>query len=56
MESNKTLLLVLAFFIPPAAVYMKEGNKISTNFWINLVLWLFTWIGGVIHAFYLVLK
>jgi uncharacterized membrane protein YqaE (UPF0057 family) len=53
---NKTLLIILSIFIPPAAVYMKDGNKVTNNFWINLVLWLFTWVGGVIHALYLVLK
>ena len=53
---NKVVLIILAIFIPPAAVYMKDGNKITNSFWINLVLWILTWIGGVIHALYVVLK
>jgi uncharacterized membrane protein YqaE (UPF0057 family) len=53
---NKTVQIILAIFIPPLAVYLKDGSKITNNFWINLVLWVLTWIGGVIHALYLVLK
>jgi len=53
---NKTVLIILAIILPPLAVFMKDGNKLTTNFWINLVLFLFTWIGGIIHALYLVLK
>ena len=53
---NKTVLIILAIILPPLAVFMKDGNKLTTNFWINLGLFLFTWIGGIIHALYLVLK
>jgi uncharacterized membrane protein YqaE (UPF0057 family) len=52
---NKVVQIILAIVIPPLAVYLKEG-KIGTSFWINLVLWLLTWIGGVIHGLYVVLK
>jgi uncharacterized membrane protein YqaE (UPF0057 family) len=52
---NKVVQIILAIVIPPLAVYLKEG-KIGTNFWINLVLWLLTWIGGIIHGLYVVLK
>lgn len=31
------ILAIVALFIPPLAVLMKEG--ISTPFWINLLLW-----------------
>jgi uncharacterized membrane protein YqaE (UPF0057 family) len=53
---NKTVLIILAIVIPPVAVYMKEGKQLTTTFWINLVLWLLTWIGGIIHGLYVVLK
>jgi uncharacterized membrane protein YqaE (UPF0057 family) len=53
---NKVVQIILAIFIPPLAVYLKEG-KIGTNFWINLVLWIVLFgVGGIIHALYIVLK
>jgi uncharacterized membrane protein YqaE (UPF0057 family) len=54
---NKVVLIILAIFIPPLAVYLKEGSTITNNFWINLVLWIVTaGIGGILHALYVVLK
>jgi uncharacterized membrane protein YqaE (UPF0057 family) len=55
-SSNKVLMVILAIVIPPLAVYLKDGSKVTNNLWINLVLWIFTWIGGVVHALWLVLK
>ncbi len=56
MDNNKILLIILAIFIPPAAVYMKDGNKITNRFWIDLVLWIVTaGIGGILYALYVVL-
>lgn len=50
----KTLLLVLiALFLPPLAVVLKEGLEV--NFWLNILFTLFGfWIVGVIHAIYVV--
>ena len=54
---NKVLKIIIALFIPPLAVYLHEGNTVTKNFWINLVLWVFLFgIGGIIHALYLILK
>jgi ubiquitin C len=44
------LTIILLIFVSPVAVYLHE-NELNLTFWINLVLWLFTWIGGVIHGF-----
>jgi len=56
-SSNKVLMVILAIVLPPLAVYLKDGSQVTNNFWINLVLWIFTGgIGGVIHALWLVLK
>lgn len=53
---NKVVQIILCIFIPPLAVYLKEG-KIGTNFWINLVLTIVLFgIGGILHALYIVLK
>jgi len=56
METNKLLKIIIALLIPPLAVFLHE-NKITNNFWINLVLTIFLpWIGGVLHAVYVILK
>ncbi len=52
---NKVLQVIAALFIPPLAVYMKEG-KIDNTFWLNILLTLMFDIPGVIHALYVVLK
>ena len=51
---NKILQVIVCFFIPPLAVYMKKGT-IDNAFWINVVLSFFFWIPGVLHALYVVL-
>lgn len=52
---NKTLQVLAAIFIPPVAVYMKEG-KSTNSFWINIILCLLGGIPGIIHALYIVFK
>jgi uncharacterized membrane protein YqaE (UPF0057 family) len=52
---NPIVLIILAILLPPLAVFLKEGA--GKNFIINLLLTVFLlWIGGVIHAVYLVTK
>jgi uncharacterized membrane protein YqaE (UPF0057 family) len=51
---NKILQVIAALFIPPLAVYMKNG-KIDNAFWINIVLTLLGGVPGVLHALYVVL-
>ena len=51
---NKVLMIILAILIPPIAVGLKVG--FTAHFWINLLLWFFTWIGGIIHGLIVVLK
>jgi uncharacterized membrane protein YqaE (UPF0057 family) len=53
---NKVVQIIVALFIPPLAVYMKEG-KVGTNFWINVVLTVLLFgVGGILHALYIILK
>lgn len=68
-EMETILLVILAIFVPPLAVYLKE-NAAGTNFWITLVLWvlggaLFGILGflgslgvlaAIIYALYIVLR
>jgi uncharacterized membrane protein YqaE (UPF0057 family) len=47
-DTNTILLVILALFIPPLAVFLKDGS-VSTMFWITLILclvgggWLWGW-------------
>jgi uncharacterized membrane protein YqaE (UPF0057 family) len=50
---NKLLLVILCFFLPPLAVYLKTGSAKTTL--INLILCLLFWVPGLIHALYVVL-
>ena len=49
----KILLVILCFFIPPLAVYLKTNNAKTTI--INLLLSFLFFIPGVIHALWVVL-
>lgn len=51
--TNKLLLAILAVLLPPLAVAMKTG--LDKTFIINLILTIFMWIPGVIHALIVVL-
>jgi uncharacterized membrane protein YqaE (UPF0057 family) len=52
-EQDNTLLLIkiiIAIFIPPLAVFIHE--KATTDFWIDLILWLFFGVGRVLPFFF----
>ncbi|WP_269541680.1 YqaE/Pmp3 family membrane protein [Cerasicoccus fimbriatus] len=42
--------ILLCIFLPPVAVAVKKG--IGVDLLINIICCFFFWIGGVIHAFY----
>ncbi|MBU0486718.1 MAG: YqaE/Pmp3 family membrane protein [Bacteroidetes bacterium] len=48
------LLLILAIFIPPLAVYL--AVDICDAFWINIILTLLFLLPGIIHAIYVILN
>ncbi len=48
------LRIVLAIFLPPVAAFLTVG--IGLHFWLNIILTLFFFIPGVIHALWLVVK
>jgi uncharacterized membrane protein YqaE (UPF0057 family) len=50
---NKLLLVILCFLLPPLAVYLKTNNVKTTL--LNLVLCIFFYVPGLIHALYVVL-
>jgi len=41
--------ILLNIFLPPLAVFLKHG--LGTTFLISVILTIFAWIPGVIHAF-----
>ncbi|MEQ8819273.1 MAG: YqaE/Pmp3 family membrane protein [Sumerlaeia bacterium] len=50
---SKPILAIIAFFLPPLAVFLRSG--INADFWINLVLTIIGfWILGFLHALYLI--
>lgn len=48
------LRIIIAIFLPPLAAFLTVG--ITLHFWLNLVLTLFFFIPGMIHALWLVVK
>ena len=51
---NKVLLIILAILLPPLAVFLKNGA--GKDLLINIVLCIFFWLPGIIHALWLVTK
>ena len=48
------LRLILAIVLPPLGVFLTVG--IGLHFWLNIILTLFGYIPGIIHALYVILK
>ena len=51
---DKVILIILAIILPPLAVYLHKGA--GKDLVINIVLCIFFWIPGIIHALWLVTK
>ncbi|MDF1822543.1 MAG: YqaE/Pmp3 family membrane protein [Alcanivoracaceae bacterium] len=51
---NKVVLIILAIFLPPVAVFLKNGA--GKDLVINILLCLLMFLPGMIHALWLVLK
>lgn len=46
--------MIFAILLPPLGVFFEVGLK--GHFWLNIILTLFGFIPGIIHAFYVILK
>jgi uncharacterized membrane protein YqaE (UPF0057 family) len=44
--------LIAALILPPLAAFMQVG--LGMHFWLNIILTLFGWLPGLIHALYLI--
>lgn len=51
---NKLLMVIIAILLPPLAVFLKNGA--GKDLVINIVLCLFFYIPGILHALWLVTK
>ena len=51
---NKIVLIILAVFLPPIAVFLKKGA--GKDLIITIVLCLLFYVPGIIHALWLVTK
>jgi len=51
---NRIVLIILAIFLPPIAVALKNG--IGKDLLINIVLCLLFFLPGVVHALWVVTK
>jgi uncharacterized membrane protein YqaE (UPF0057 family) len=53
-SDSELLAVILAIFLPPLGVFLKKG--LDAQFVINILLTLFGWLPGIIHALYVILK
>jgi uncharacterized membrane protein YqaE (UPF0057 family) len=51
---SKLLHIILALLLPPVAVFLKSG--IGKDLLINIVLCLFFYVPGIVHAIWLITK
>ncbi len=54
LTTNKLLLVIIAILLPPLAVWLKSNSLGSTL--LNLVLCVFFWLPGILHALWVVLR
>jgi|SaaInlStandDraft_2_1057019.scaffolds.fasta_scaffold377051_2 uncharacterized membrane protein YqaE (UPF0057 family) len=52
--SMNVIRIILALLIPPVAAFLTVG--IGLHFWLNILLTIFFWVPGMIHALWLVVK
>ena len=51
---NKLLLVIIAFFIPPLAVFLMRG--IGMSLLISIILSMMFWVPGQIYALWILFK
>ena len=49
INDNKLLAIIFAILIPPVGVVLYE-NKVTTKFWISLLLTFIFWLPGMIYS------
>ena len=51
---NKAILIILAILLPPVAVFLNNGA--GKDLLINIVLCLFFYVPGILHALWLITR
>ncbi len=51
LKNNKLVMILLSLFLPPVAVFLKEG--VGKHLIINIILCLCFAVPGVVHALWL---
>ena len=54
IEKSDPIKMLIAFFLPPLAVFMEVG--LGGQFWLNILLCLMCGVPGIIHAFFVIMK
>ena len=54
MDTNKLLLVIIAILLPPVAVFLKKGA--GKDLLINILLCIFFFVPGLIHAIWVVIQ
>ena len=53
-SSADILRVLLSILLPPLGVFLQEG--IGTQFWINVLLTLFGYVPGLVHAIWIIAR
>jgi uncharacterized membrane protein YqaE (UPF0057 family) len=53
-DTNTLLLCIIAIFIPPLAVGLKEG--VGGQLILSIILTILFWLPGFLHALWIILK
>lgn len=53
-EENDIIKIIFSILLPPIGVAMEVG--ITKHFWINVILTVFGYVPGIIHAVYIIAK
>jgi len=51
---NKIVQIIIAIILPPVAAFIKVG--VGKHLFINIVLCLFGYVPGIVHALWLILR
>lgn len=52
VEMTDPIKVLLAIFLPPVGVFFEVG--LGMHFWLNILLTLFGFIPGILHALYVI--
>lgn len=52
IELTDPVKILLAIFLPPVGVFFEVG--LGLHFWLNIVLTIFGFVPGIIHAAYVI--